>query len=162
MKLKLTTLPRSRGVSIEPIAPVATSAQAVVTTGAWARRPDLTPERGRRGGDGHPGESSLPGSVGLPRAHPLTKTEAMRPSRRAWSSYWGVGPKHMYRYKVWALFWPLAVGEENCFGPCFPIDKYCCRSFVFGHVFYTGIIKIAASVFLIISVISLHVVPSDY
>ena len=47
----------------------------------------LTPERGRCGGDSHPGESSLPGSVGLARAHPLTKTEAMRPSRRTWSSY---------------------------------------------------------------------------
>ena len=32
-------------------------------------------------------ESSPPGSVGLARAHSLTKTEAMRPSHRTWSSY---------------------------------------------------------------------------
>ena len=30
---------------------------------------------------------SSPGSVGLARAHPLTKTQAMKPSRHTWSSY---------------------------------------------------------------------------
>ena len=31
--------------------------------------------------------SSSPGSVGLARAHPLTKTQAMEPSRQTWSSH---------------------------------------------------------------------------
>ena len=31
--------------------------------------------------------SSSPGSVGLARAHPLTKTQAMEPSRQTWCSY---------------------------------------------------------------------------
>ena len=30
---------------------------------------------------------SSPGSVGLARAHPVTKTQAMEPSRQTWSSY---------------------------------------------------------------------------
>ena len=35
----------------------------------------------RCGGDGHPEMPSSPGSVGLARARPLTKTQAMAPSR---------------------------------------------------------------------------------
>ena len=41
----------------------------------------------RHGGDSHPEPSSSPGSVGLARPHPLTKTQAMKPSRQTWSSY---------------------------------------------------------------------------
>ena len=47
---------------------------------AWSRRT-------RHGGDSHPEMSSSPGSVGLARAHPLTKTQAVEPSRQTWSSY---------------------------------------------------------------------------
>ena len=47
---------------------------------AWSRR--IT-----HGGDSHPEMSSSPGSVGLARAHPLTETLAMEPSRQTWSSY---------------------------------------------------------------------------
>ena len=46
---------------------------------AWSRRI-------RHGGDSHP-EMSSPGSVGLAQAHPLTKTQAMEPSRQTWSRY---------------------------------------------------------------------------
>ena len=41
----------------------------------------------RCGGDSHPETPSSPGSVGLARAHPLTKTQAMEPSRQTRSSY---------------------------------------------------------------------------
>ena len=41
----------------------------------------------RHGGDSHPEMPSSPGSVVLARAHPLTKTQAMEPSRQTWSSY---------------------------------------------------------------------------
>ena len=47
---------------------------------AWSRRIG-------HGGDSHPEMSSSPGSVGLARAHPLTKPQAMEPFRQTWSSY---------------------------------------------------------------------------
>ena len=52
---------------------------------AWSRRI-------KHGGDSHPKMSSSPGSVGLARAHPLTKTQAMEPSRQTWSSYGSPSP----------------------------------------------------------------------
>ena len=52
---------------------------------AWSRRI-------RHGGDIHPEMSSSPGSVGLARARPLTKKQAMEPSRQTWSSY---GPPYL-------------------------------------------------------------------
>ena len=48
------------------------------------------PTRSRRirhGGDSHPEMPSSPGNAGLARAHPLTKTQAMEPSRQTWSSH---------------------------------------------------------------------------
>ena len=39
------------------------------------------------GGDSHPEMSSSPGSMGLARAHPLTKTQDMESFRQTWSSY---------------------------------------------------------------------------
>ena len=100
LKLEPTTLPRSHFVSC---ANLTHSSRCNISSGCcyhWRlgtlTRPDLTPERGRCGRDSHPGESSPSGSVGLARAYPLTKTEAMRPSGRIWSSYdppypWGRG-----------------------------------------------------------------------
>ena len=53
-----------------------------------AQAPTLTRIRYvRHGGDSHPEMPSSPGSVGLARAHPLTSTQAMEPSRQTWSSY---------------------------------------------------------------------------
>ena len=75
--LELTTLPRFRVVCQHQHKSCCCYWRLGTLT-----RPDSTPERGRCGGDSHPGEASLPGSVGLARAHPLTKTEAMRPPRR--------------------------------------------------------------------------------
>ena len=68
-------------------APVATTARAAATgLVSMSTRPDLE-------GSGTVVEiatrsqpSSSPGSVGLARAHPLTKTQAMKPSRQTWSS----------------------------------------------------------------------------
>ena len=57
---------------------VATAAGATAATGLRTIR---------HGGDSHPEPSSSPASVGLARAHPLTKTQAMKPSRQTWSSY---------------------------------------------------------------------------
>ena len=45
---------------------------------------------------------SSPGSVVLARAHPLTKTQAMEPSRQTWSSY---GPP--YPLGRWSLMYTL-------------------------------------------------------
>ena len=45
------------------------------------------PERSGAVEISHPEIPSSPGSVGLARAHPLTKTQAMEPSRQARSSY---------------------------------------------------------------------------
>ena len=56
----------------------------------YRAREHVDPARSRRirhGGDSHPEISSSPGSVGLARAHPLTKTQAMEPSRQTCSSY---------------------------------------------------------------------------
>ena len=54
----------------------------------------------RHGGDSHPEMSSSPGSVGLARAHPRTKTQSMEPSRQTWSSY---GPP--YPLGRWSSDW---------------------------------------------------------
>ena len=43
---------------------------------------------------------SSPGSVGLARAHPLTKSQAMEPSRKTWSSY---GPPYPLGRWSWAV-----------------------------------------------------------
>ena len=56
----------------------------------YRAREHVNPARSRRirhGGGSHPEMSSFPCSVGLARAHPLTKTQAMEPSRQTWSSY---------------------------------------------------------------------------
>ena len=50
---------------------------------------------------------SSPGSVGLARAHPLTKTQAMEPSRQTWSSY---GPP--YPLGRWCLYARSVQGER--------------------------------------------------
>ena len=94
------TLPRIRYMCFDLThAPVATAASAAATGSvSMSTRPD--PEgsgtveiatrrcpRIRHGGDSHPEMPSSPGSVRLARAHPLTKTQAMEPSRQSWSSY---------------------------------------------------------------------------
>ena len=88
---------------------------------AWSRRI-------RHGGDSHPEMSSSPGSVGLARAHPRTKTQAMEPSRQTWSSYgppYPLGRWSLYRlllYVYWALtllvdgFDVLIKRSYRCFG----------------------------------------------
>ena len=48
-------------------------------------------------GDSHPETPSTPGCVGLVRAHPLTKTQALEPSRQTRSSY---GP--LYPLRRWS------------------------------------------------------------
>ena len=48
----------------------------------------------RHGGDSHPEILSSPGSVGLARAHPPTKTQATEPSRQTWSN---CGPPYPFR-----------------------------------------------------------------
>ena len=57
--------------------------------------------------------SSSPGSVGLARAHPLTKTQAMEPSRQTWSSY---GPP--YPLGRWSSVVQLS-NLQNVRGECF-------------------------------------------
>ena len=87
-------------------APVATAARAAATG----------LRRIRHGGDSHPETSSSPGIVGLARAHPLTKPQAMKPSRQTWSSY---GPP--YRLVRWcsgalrSLTYRLGIGGRFCF-----------------------------------------------
>ena len=80
------TLPRIRYMSCFELthAPVATAARArAAATGLVS----MSTRRIRHGGDSHPEMPSSPGSVGRARAHPLTKTQAMEPSRQTWSSY---------------------------------------------------------------------------
>ena len=71
-----------------PHAPVATAARAAATG---------LVSMSTHGGDSHPEMPSSPGSVGLARAHPLTKTQAMEPSRQTRSGY---GPP--YRLGRWS------------------------------------------------------------
>ena len=83
IKLLLTTFPRSNFLSCVNLT---YSSRCNISTLLLAlghvEQIRLAPERGRFGGGSRAGESSPPCSVGLARAHPLTKIEAMRPSRR--------------------------------------------------------------------------------
>ena len=56
------------------------------------------------GGDSHPEMSSSPGIVGLARAHPLTKTQAVEPSRQTWSSHGPPYPLERWRYFEGCVF----------------------------------------------------------
>ena len=51
---------------------------------------------------------SHPGSVGLARAHPLAKAQAIEPSRQTWSSY---GPPHpLGRWSpAYSIVWAVVV-----------------------------------------------------
>ena len=67
-------------------APVATTARGAATGPvSMSTRPD--PEGSDTVEIANPEMSSSPGTVGLALAHPLTKTQAMEPSRQTWSSY---------------------------------------------------------------------------
>ena len=78
--------------------PVATAAARAAATG--------------HGGDSHPETSSSPGTVGLARAHPLTKIQAMEPSRQTWSSYgppyplgrWSSSKRHFFHHLLSLCF----------------------------------------------------------
>ena len=69
---------------------------------------------------------SSPGSVGLARAHPLTKTQAMEPSRQTRSYYgppylWGVGRRWIVPEMVAtpaSVGVPKPLNDEHCASMC--------------------------------------------
>ena len=91
IRLKHPHFPRTKShveCQFNPTLPLQQAAHTAPTRRAWACRPDLIPERSgaveiRR----HSDTPSSPGSVGLARDHPLTKTQAVEPSRRTLPSY---------------------------------------------------------------------------
>ena len=58
---------------------------------------------------------SSPGSVGLVRAHPLTKTQAMEPSRQTWPSYGPPYPLGRWSYSSLQAAWDTSFARTTGF-----------------------------------------------
>ena len=92
--------------------------------------------------------SSSPGSVGLARAHPLTKTQAMEPSRQTWSSYgppYPLGRWSSSYFQLVVLFFGMHIIRASTVvrvGPCSTHIITCCTSVQnVGAVFFLTYIR---------------------
>ena len=108
-KIKLKLLPHFHVSDtcvgqFNPTLPLQQQPTLLLRPGVRASRPDLIWPAG---------DALVSGGVGLARAHPLTKTQAMEPSRQTRSNYgtpyWGVGPQIVLfcffsRYSTYVFF----------------------------------------------------------